>query len=163
MRFERLLKAVYENKKLVFLLKTVSLFAVAVSALSFAADVSFLYVKEGFAQALCLLLAAGIPFVAVSIFRIVINAKRPYEYYTFYEKKPKEKLGRSFPSRHVFSVFIIGVLTFKVCVIGGSVLLALGFLLGAARVLLGIHFLRDVIAGALCGAFGGLVGLLIFF
>ena len=50
----------------------------------------------------------GISFVAVSIFRKCYNAKRPYEIYDFKPLIPKDTIGKSFPSRHVFSIFVIG-------------------------------------------------------
>jgi membrane-associated phospholipid phosphatase len=43
----------------------------------------------------------------------------------------------------------------------GIILLALGVLLCIARVLLGIHFVRDVIAGALIGVCSAALGILI--
>ena len=39
--------------------------------------------------------------------------------------------------------------------------MALTVILGAARVLLGIHFIRDVIAGGLIGIVSGIIGLLV--
>ena len=48
----------------------------------------------------------GISFVAVSIFRKCYNAKRPYEIYDFKPLIPKDTIGKSFPSRHVFSIFV---------------------------------------------------------
>ena len=52
----------------------------------------------------------GISFVAVSIFRKCYNAKRPYEIYDFKPLIPKDTIGKSFPSRHVFSIFVIGTI-----------------------------------------------------
>ena len=81
--------------------------------------------------------------------------------YDFYEKKPKEKKGRSFPSRHVYSASVISVLTVFVYPILGGVMVFLTLLLAILRVLLGIHFIRDVVCGALIGAGAGLLGVLI--
>ena len=101
------------------------------------------------------------PFVALTVMRLVINAPRPYELLEFYEKKPKNKSGRSFPSRHVFSVFVIGTVMIPTSAFLGAALLVLGAALGAMRVLLGVHFIRDVVAGALIGVLSGVVGLLV--
>jgi membrane-associated phospholipid phosphatase len=45
--------------------------------------------------------------------------------------------------------------------ISASVLAILGLLLATARVLLGIHFIRDVLCGALLGTISSALGLLI--
>jgi membrane-associated phospholipid phosphatase len=52
-------------------------------------------------------------------------------------------------------------MSFPVLPILSSVLLILGIALAASRVLLGIHFLRDVIAGAAIGIASGGIGLLV--
>ena len=46
-------------------------------------------------------------FVAVSVFRYIVNRPRPYEKFDMPPVIPKDTHGRSFPSRHVFSAFII--------------------------------------------------------
>ena len=108
------------------------------------------------------ILIALIPFVIVTLIRRLINAPRPYELYDFYEKKPKEKSGKSFPSRHVYSASVIAVLTLYVYPIVGGVLVFFAIALAALRVLLGIHFIRDVVAGSVVGALSAIIGVLIF-
>lgn len=99
-----------------------------------------------------------ISFVAVSVFRHLLNAPRPYE--TFGRTPPiaKKTAGHSFPSRHTFSIFVIGFCTLPFCLPLGAVIVGLGILLAASRVLLGFHFLRDVLAGFVCAAAAYLVG-----
>ena len=53
------------------------------------------------------LLIPGISFVVVSIFRKYINFPRPYELLNIDPIIAKDTKGKSFPSRHVFSAFII--------------------------------------------------------
>ena len=108
------------------------------------------------------IVGAAVPFVFVSIVRRLIRAPRPYELYDFYENLPKDKSGSSFPSRHAFSAFVIGTLAMPHSIILGVCVLALGVILSVARVLLGIHFIRDILAGALVGAISGILALLIF-
>lgn len=106
-------------------------------------------------------LITGVPFVTVSALRHFINAPRPYELFEFYEKKPKKKFGRSFPSRHVFSIFVIGTVIIPENVFLGIGLLVLGVILAVLRVLMGLHFIRDVAAGGAIGVVSGVVGILI--
>lgn len=109
-----------------------------------------------------LILVPAASFVAVSVFRSLYNAKRPYEIYDFKPLIPKDTKGKSFPSRHVFSIFVIGS---SVCwfypLLGGLICL-MGCMLAAIRVAVGVHFPKDVIAGAVTGIVcGGLVWLLL--
>ena len=103
-------------------------------------------------------LVTGISFVAVSIFRHIYNADRPYTVYDFSPIIQKEKTGESMPSRHVFSSFIIAMAAlyvypfFSIPVFICSVLMCFG------RVIAGVHFPRDVIAGAVIGIVSGVIG-----
>lgn len=94
-----------------------------------------------------------ISFVILSVFRKKLNAPRPYEVFDYEPILKKETEGASFPSRHVFSIFVISSGIFYIQPILGSVLLVFGVILALCRFLGGVHFLRDVIAGALCGIF----------
>ncbi len=109
-----------------------------------------------------ILLIMGVPYILVSAARHFINAKRPYELYDFYEKKPKDKSGQSFPSRHAYSSFVISASLCFIHPFLGGVLVFLGVLLCFCRVLLGIHFIRDVVCGAILGIFSSVFGVLIF-
>ena len=53
------------------------------------------------------ILVPAISFVLVTVFRKIINAPRPYEKFEMPPVIEKDTKGKSFPSRHVFSVFII--------------------------------------------------------
>ena len=94
-------------------------------------------------------LVPAISFVALSVFRHIYNAPRPYEKFD-YEPigKSKAKSGKSFPSRHTFSAFIIGFMIFDFCLPIGIVFLILSVFLAVARVLCGVHFVKDVLVGS---------------
>lgn len=104
----------------------------------------------------------GISFVAVSIFRKCYNAKRPYEIYDFKPLIPKDTIGKSFPSRHVFSIFVIGTTLLYHYMFTGVLILYMGCLLAAIRVITGVHFPKDVIAGGLIGILCGAVANILF-
>ena len=100
----------------------------------------------------------GAPFVIVSLLRRIINAPSPYEIYDFLENSQEDKGGNSFPSRHSFSIFAIGTLCLFASVPVGVATLVLGVLLCFCRVALGLHFVRDVVAGGVIGIITSLIG-----
>lgn len=105
-----------------------------------------------------IVLTTGISFVLVSLFRHVFNSDRPYTKYDFEPIVKKEKTGESMPSRHVFSAFVIGMAFLYVKPWLGVTVLALGAVMGFGRVVAGVHFPKDVIAGAIIGIASGIVG-----
>lgn len=109
-------------------------------------------------HALRALLVPAVSFVLLSLFRRFYNAKRPYEQMDIRPLIHKDSKGKSFPSRHVFSVFIIAVTYLWMNPAVGGVFLAVGVLLALCRVIGGVHYPRDVLAGALFGIFSGLLG-----
>lgn len=103
------------------------------------------------------ILIPGISFIIISIFRSYVDFPRPYEVYDIRPIINKDTKGKSFPSRHVFSAFVIGGTLFKLWPILGAILLAMGMLIAILRVIGGVHFPRDVLFG---GAFGILLAFL---
>lgn len=104
------------------------------------------------------LLVPALSFAAVSIFRDKYNAPRPYEKFDTPPILKKDTKGHSFPSRHVFSCFVIAMTIFYVYPSVGMVLFILGIGLALIRVFGGVHEPRDVIVGALTGIVCGLLG-----
>ena len=156
---------VYKRPALCASLRAVSLVAVVASVASVFLSITLAALGSGVIYALRLASAMLVPFVLVSLFRRVVNLKRPCEVFdleAFGVDTAGFKTGRSFPSRHVFSGFLIATTLFPTLPVLGAVLLLLTTALGAARVLLGIHFLRDCVAGALLGTLSAIIGLLIF-
>ncbi len=105
-------------------------------------------------------LVPAVSFVAVSLFRKALNAPRPYEAFGLPPVINKSTKGKSFPSRHAFSIFVIGMAFLATCPLpwAGWLILALGICLATVRVLAGVHFPRDVVAGALIGISCGVLG-----
>ena len=108
----------------------------------------------------------AVSFVLLSVFRRTVNFPRPYEVFETPPVIPKSTKGKSFPSRHVFCVAIIGVTALyalpKLPVIG-IIILVIAVLMAVLRVCSGVHFPRDVIAGFLCGVLMGAAGYLLNF
>lgn len=104
------------------------------------------------------LLAPAISFVFVSMIRHYIDAPRPYEVKEIDPIIKKETKGNSFPSRHVFSAFVIATTLYFISKPLGILLMIAGFLLAVLRVIGGVHFPRDVIVGAIIGIVSGVLG-----
>ncbi len=102
-----------------------------------------------------------ISLIVISIIRRVINAPRPYEVYETPPLYDKKTSGLSFPSRHSFCVFIIGFSVISVSLPTGIAILLLGVVLAADRVLCGVHFIKDVVAGFLFAVLSAVVGFII--
>ncbi len=161
--YEKMYRSVYARPRLVLLLRLLDRMAVALSVAAYAALITLSFLSDVVVGIKAVAVSA-VPFVLLSFFRRILSAPRPYEVYDFAAlglKPPRGKAGASFPSRHVFSAFLIGTLFLRTAPVLGAVVLLMGVALMACRVLSGVHFIRDCIAGALIGALSGIVGLLI--
>lgn len=159
-----LYRRVYSSDRLVFCLRLFGAVAVAYVALVFLATLLTLFVEESYAEGVKLALLAAVPFVFVSVLRALINLPRPCEVIddeALDSLRKDGKKGKSFPSRHVFSAFLIGVLILPYSIPLGVIGVIIGAYLAFARVALGIHFVEDVVAGAVIGTVSGLLGILI--
>ena len=134
--------------------------AVGASVLAYAVRLAMLFFESVSGGALFIAVSA-VPFVLVSLLRKVINAPRPYELIDIDPSAPKNKKGESFPSRHTFSIFLIATLCIPWRIYVAVTLAVLGVVLAVCRVLLGYHFVRDVVAGFAVGVISGVIGILI--
>ncbi len=112
-------------------------------------------IREAVAAALPDLLIPGVSFVLLSLIRDRMNWKRPYEEWPIDPLIRREKKGHSMPSRHVFSAAVISMCMLRQNVALGVICLGLSVCIAAVRVLGGVHYPRDVVAGYLLGAAAG--------
>ncbi|MBQ8604305.1 MAG: phosphatase PAP2 family protein [Oscillospiraceae bacterium] len=89
-------------------------------------------------------------FILLTVVRRKINRPRPYVTLDIQPIIHKEKKGNSMPSRHVFSMTMIAAAWFIVSPAVCSVLMIFSVVLAAIRVVGGIHYPSDVVAGAIC-------------
>lgn len=102
-----------------------------------------------------LITVPGAAFLLVSWYRRRTDAPRPYEYCPLDPLIAREGKGQSFPSRHGFSAFTIATCWFAASAPVAVGLLVAAAALGACRVLGGVHFPRDIVAGAVIGVATG--------
>ena len=82
--------------------------------------------------------------VLVSLLRILINRKRPYEQFdapSVFENKTE---GKSMPSRHTASAFIIAAAFTYVNPVWGAFAFAAAALIALSRIAAGSHYISDV-------------------
>lgn len=109
------------------------------------------------------LFVPAVSFVLLSFVRKWINRQRPYEKFEMPPVIKKDTKGNSFPSRHVFSATMIAM-TFLLMSpwswLGGIFLFVAG-VLAIVRVISGVHFISDVLAGIVVAMVAAIVGYLI--
>ena len=158
---QKLLMKIAKSKKHTEALKRVSSVSSIFCSLVFIGEIAYFLLECKPLIALAVAVSAGVGFVLVTLLRAWINAPRPYELRDYYTEAPKAKEGKSFPSRHAYSAFVIATLAWiwHPAVAFGTALLAIAVCL--SRVFSGIHFWRDVVCGALIGVVAGVVGMII--
>lgn len=106
------------------------------------------------------LFVPAVSFVLLSFVRKGINRKRPYEKFELPPVIPKKTKGNSFPSRHVFSSAIIAMTFLMVSPWSwlGVIFLGLTVILASVRVLSGVHYISDVLAGLLVAVICAVLG-----
>ena len=97
-------------------------------------------------------------FALCTLLRRAIDEARPYEQLAIEPLIAKSTHGKSFPSRHVFSMTTIAASWLVLCVPVGVVLLVASAFMAWVRVLGGVHFAHDVAAGALLALACALIG-----
>ena len=118
-------------------------------------------------EGILLLPTAMVPALAFAVgtaLRACINRPRPYTKFGVEPLFPKNQPGCSMPSRHCFSAAAIAVAAWHVLPPLGLVLAALAVVIAVSRVLCGVHYISDVLAGLLFGtAFAGALLLGLFY
>ena len=87
----------------------------AVVFVSYPVLLAALMIQKLYGEMLLCVVVPAVSFVLVSLFRKFYSAPRPYEILDIQPLIKKNTKGKSFPSRHVFSVFMIGM-TYFICI-----------------------------------------------
>ena len=105
------------------------------------------------------ILVPGVTFWFGTVLRRRLNRPRPYEQPGFVPLVAKETKGCSFPSRHALSAAVLAMVWLYFYRPFGVIMVCIALLICLLRVLAGVHFIRDVAAGAALGFVCGAVGM----
>ncbi|MBQ2901457.1 MAG: phosphatase PAP2 family protein [Agathobacter sp.] len=111
------------------------------------------------------LFVPAISFVLLSVFRSVVNRPRPYEKFEVPPVIKKDTKGNSFPSRHVFSATMIAMTFVFMSPWSwlGCIFLGISILLAVVRVVSGVHYISDVVAGMVVAIGAAILGYLVLY
>lgn len=93
------------------------------------------------------LVVPAVVLIFVTVLRFLLDKPRPFEVYKI-EPLTKHAKGKSCPSRHTASAFIIGMACLYISVPFGILTLCMACIVAVTRVLCGVHFILDVLLGA---------------
>lgn len=128
----------------------------------YGAELLLLLIKDGFSRNLLGALVAPAVALGVSnLLRRLIDRPRPYTVYSIRPLIFKSTQGRSFPSNHTTSAFVLAITAFRLSAGVGVVMLILAILTGLSRLSAGLHWPTDVLFGAGLGILLGAAGLII--
>ena len=97
-------------------------------------------------------------FLVGTLVRKAIDRPRPYTALGFTPLFPKDKAGQSMPSRHCFSAAAIAGAAWYVFQPWGLALAVLAVVIAVCRVVTGVHYVSDVLAGLAFGTVFSVLG-----
>ena len=86
-------------------------------------------------------------FLGVTLLRVIIDEQRPYERFDTPSVFGKTTKGKSFPSRHTASAFIIAMAFMYVDFWWVMLAMLIALLIELSRIMAGAHYIHDVLAG----------------
>lgn len=138
-------------------LRSLNYIITIITALAYTVEIVALCIFRGYTEPIICVAVVSVGVFICSVLRILINKPRPYEADGSMENVfGKKTTGKSFPSRHVFSIFAIASAVFIYLRPIGAALMLLGVLLAYCRVKAKVHYVSDVICGALLGILTGI-------
>lgn len=120
---------------------------------------TFFWRKELFPKSLIVPAAV---FAFITVLRYIIKEERPYVHYGIAPVFAKDTKPDSMPSRHTASAFIIALTMLRFNVWAGILYLFIAVLISVSRVCAGVHYIRDVVVGALIAVACGILFLFVF-
>lgn len=103
-------------------------------------------------------------WLVVELMKSLIRRPRPFVYLEDVRIVGIRARGKSFPSGHTSQAFYMATLLlqyFQANLAVAAALYVLAALVGTTRMYMGMHYPRDVLAGAILGTFWGFIGVLV--
>ena len=157
-RFEKTSEFFKAHEKLYFLLRIIYTALPCLVFIAYPSLLAYLFIAGRAREFVKVLTVPAVTFVSATILRAILNKPRPYEELGIEPLIHKDTAGKSFPSRHSASVFIIAMAFLYVNVWAGAAMFIIGLLIILSRVLAGVHYEKDVLAGLVFSVIIGLIG-----
>ena len=113
----------------------------------FTAIMIYLLFAQRFHEHIVITLFCGAGFFLVTFIRRYIIRIRPFAKYGFQPIIKCKKQDCSMPSRHTYSVFVIAIATFLIHPALFAFNIFCGIVLALTRILSGVHYISDILAG----------------
>lgn len=100
-------------------------------------------------------------WAVVELMKVLIRRNRPYIKLNNIRIIGSRASGRSFPSGHTSQSFLMATILinyYHIGILKGLIFYTIALLVGITRVYVGMHYPRDVLAGAILGTTWGLLG-----
>jgi len=126
----------------------------------------FLFLGVNHLLAYELILGTILLWMVVELMKMIIQRNRPYIKLKKIRIVGVQASGRSFPSGHTSQTFFMATLLiyyFHTSVWVGILLYCIAGLVGITRMYVGMHYPRDVMAGAILGTVWGSIGAILIF
>lgn len=141
------------EKKLI----TINSLCVGLFGLLYIICIAFLAIKQNPFVIRAILVPAS-TLVIATLLRRLINRQRPYEKYDIAPLIHKETQRQSFPSRHIASGTILCITIMALNMPAGIILSAALSIMAATRIVGGVHYPSDILAGIALGLICGYIG-----
>ncbi|MBQ3665051.1 MAG: phosphatase PAP2 family protein [Lachnospiraceae bacterium] len=157
-RYEKISSWFRKSEKRLKAFKTIYVIQPYIVILGYLFCIIIAFLKKDMESVARIVLVPVITFLACTVFRKFLNKSRPYERMEIHPLIIKNKKGQSFPSRHTVSAVIIAMSALYTNVVFGVVMLFIAMIVGALRIMAGVHYVKDVVAGILMGVLFGVMG-----
>ncbi|PKM66613.1 MAG: hypothetical protein CVU95_10045 [Firmicutes bacterium HGW-Firmicutes-2] len=136
-----------ENKMIAYIMKFIAVYASKIFMTIYGVYIIFLIIIRD-PILIPFLVGPLLSLLSVVIIRHFVKRERPFVMYAIEPLISHDK-GPSFPSKHGTSAFAIAFAIFWIHPLIGGVAIVLALLTGISRIMVGVHYPSDILAGLL--------------